>query len=189
MEVELSSWYQDKEDYVAYSSVGKDGKVHEHKDADCYASIVAHPGAWEVTCRPYRNRNSAPPLTFQRFFRELIKCGLVPKGVEATTRSGKNIIVVPQRGWSYHPVFVTLSLYRHADQHGKSVLGRTMRLYDQHHEAGTHFLQCLHWALAHTNYGTFHSCFSLTNSPYGFGLVMNNNLTYSKGIPAYAQLT
>lgn len=189
MEVKLSRHYRDKADTVSYDCVGKDGRIHEHRHAACYHAIIAHLGVWEITCRPWRGNNSAPPLTFQRFFRELVKCGLVPKGVEILTRNGKNIIVIPRRGWSYHTVFIILSLYRHADTHGKSILGRTMRLYDQHHKAGTHFLQCLHWALVNTSHGGWHSCFSLSSGPYGSTEAKNRNLKHGLGIAAFGQLT
>ncbi len=188
MEVKLSRWYRDKGDYVSYTAVGRDGR-HLHVRADaCYHSIIQHLGEHKIICRPYDGKNSAPPLSFQRFFRALTRHGLVPKGVEIGS-GRRNSITVPRRGWGYHPVFISLSLYRHADCHGASLLGQTMKLYDSLREDGVHFLQCFHWALVHTKHGTWHSCFALSDTPYEGAHDRNRNLKYGIGIAAYGQLT
>jgi len=187
MEVKLSRWYRDKGDNVSYSATGSDGRRRNFNRSACFGSVIDHLGQYEITCRPWDGKNSAPALNFQRFFRALIRHGLVPKGVEIGS-SRKNSITVPKRGWGYHPVFVTLSLYRHADCHGASLLGTTMRLYDSLRKDGVHFMQCFHWALVHTNHGTWHSCFNMAGAPYG-ATAKNKNLKYGIAIAAYGKLS
>jgi len=122
MDVKLPRTYLDKADGASYVAINKNGVEQKHETA-CFLHIISHLGEYEIICHPLGNKNSSPQLPFQRFFRELKRCGLVPKGVRVGALHSKNIIVVPRRGWGYHPVFVTLSLYRHADCHGYSILG------------------------------------------------------------------
>jgi len=189
MEVNLSRFYRDKGDSVSYLAAHKDGKVSIHKRAVCFNSVLHHPGEYEITCLPSGDRNSAPPLAYQRFFRELHRCGVIPRGVEVGFRNRRNSLTIPQRGWGYHPVFITLSLYRHADCHGKSILGRTMSLYGNLRREGVHFLQCLHWSLVNTPFCTYHSCFNVGGThPYEEGLSKAKQLKYGIAIAAYGKL-
>jgi hypothetical protein len=167
MAVQVSPYYRDKGDRVSFSTFDPDGKEHVYTNRICYGEQGYNGAVWspdvEIVCRPAGGRNSAPPLVFQRYFRLLTKHGIVPKVCRAKTRDGLNTLFIPRQDWGYHPLFITLSMYRHADQHGKSILGRTMKLYRDLKPEGTHFLQCLHWAFANTGYGTWHSCINLTS--------------------------
>jgi hypothetical protein len=196
MQIQLSQYYKDKTDGVSFSMYDKAGKEYRSGRTACYYDVIGsgRPGAggvdWEIHCRPLSRRNSAPSLIFQRFFRELKRCGLVPQGVWVGTRGGSNTIVVPRQGWGYHPVYITLSLYRHADIHGKSILGRTMYLYGKLQREGVHFLQCLHWSLLNTRHGTWHSCFPISSpSPYtGMSATQSQNLKYGIALAAYGKM-
>lgn len=161
MKVTVSQHYQDKGDSVSYKVITKEGVEREWRDSACYHGILPQLAAYEIHCRPWNGKNSAPRLMHQRFFRELIDCGIIPPEAQVRTVKGENVLILPRQGWDRHTIFVALSLYRHADCHGKSILGRTMILQQRLHKEGVHFLQCLHWALCNTDYGVWHCCINL----------------------------
>ena len=192
MEVKLPSTYRDKGDNVSYTAINRSGTEQKRTKDVCFYHIISHLGEYEITCRPWDGDNSSPRQPFQRFFRELTRCGLVPEGVRAGTLRARNVLVVPRRGWGYHPVFIALSLYRHADCHGRSILGRTMKLYRELHEDGVHFLQCLHWSLINTNHRIWHSCFNLRTpsaSPYERYPDRSKNLKYGIALATYGKMS
>ncbi len=193
MKVSLSQNYQDKGDSVSYKAIGEDGRERRFERANCFDGVMSNLGGYEIHCRPWNGKNSAPSLTYQRFFRELIRYGVVPQGVRAGAQKGQNVLVIPRRGWDNHTVFVALSMYRHADCHGKSIVGRTMALHDELSRKGIHFLQCLHWAFCNTDYGTWHSCINLTSnsSPYDGSkwAARTENLRWGLALAAFGRLT
>ncbi len=193
MEVNLSQNYRDKGDAVSYKAIGRDGKERVWDRTSCFSGVMSDLGGYEIHCRPWNGQNSAPSLIYQRFFRELIRFGVVPQGVRAGTQGGQNILVIPRRGWDDHTVFVALSMYRHADCHGKSIVGQTMTLYDRLGKTGVHWLQCLHWAFCHTDYGTWHSCINLTSNPspyYGDDVEpRTKNLKWGLALAAFGKIT
>jgi hypothetical protein len=65
-----------------------------------------------------------------------------------------------------------------------------MFLYDQLRKTGVHFLQCLHWTLVNTDFGAWHSCFSVGGlGPYAGGLDRALQLRNGLAIAAYGRLT
>ena len=162
-----SERYRDKGDSVSYTTLEEGGKRRVFDNHVCYGSALFYHhrrGEYELLCRPSRGKNSSPPLVFHRFFLLLRRYGIIPPECRPSIRGGQNALYIPRQEWGYHPLFVTLSMYRHADNHGRSVLGRAMYAFDHLQPNGVHFLQCLHWAFTQTNYGTWHSCINLSGS-------------------------
>lgn len=181
--------YRDKTDHVSYLAIHSEGYTQDVRDDFCYGKIIHDLTSYEITCRPYHSTNSCPPPVFRAFFRELQSCGVIPKEIRFGAKQGKNTLVIPRQGWDYHTIFVTLSMYRHSDQHGISIVGRTMKLYDSLKEQGVHFLQCLHWALVTTNYSHWHSCINLCDNPYDGSHARAKNLKWGLALAVYGRLT
>jgi len=159
-----SQHYRDKEDRVSFVAIDKDGAERAYPNAVCYGTtrFGRQREDYEYLCRPTEGLNTSPPLVFQRFFRLLRRHRIIPTECQAKNRGGQNVLVVPRLNWGYHPLFVTMGMYRHADCHGKSILGRTMHAYAALQTKGIHFLQCLHWAFSSTPYRAYHSFINLT---------------------------
>lgn len=156
-------------DLVRWTAFPKDGapggEVGKWTRTACYAGIMQSLGAYEIHCRPRwtgvsdtkkapKDYHYLPNGLYKKFWRLCKESGLVHDDVKVYTQHGQNRLIVPRKGWDRHTVYTALSLYRHCDAHPQ-MIARAVLLHKKLEDEGIPFLQCLHYAMARRNCGTW----------------------------------
>lgn len=160
----------DRADEVSWRAQDQKRSMRGEGYTACYAPIMSTLGKHDIICwthprsklyhRAFGNQLS------EKDFCKLIdlwkSVGFIPPEVWRGRRKGigKNVMIIPRKGWDRHTVYVTLCLYRYSD-----ALPRTMRAALKIHEqTGLPWLQVYQYAMASINKGARHGFVGFTNS-------------------------
>ena len=160
----------DKEDKVkwwAFDAKGKRIEGSEH----CYMGVMKALPEYDIHLRPTKDRNSCNDASLIAFLTLSQLEGLIVPTARIVNENGMIGLFIP-RGHEHHRVYISLSVYRHSDLHGRCIVIPTLRLYQQLREHGVSFWQCLYFAMQRASVdGDFsgfrgHSFIALNDTPY-----------------------
>ncbi len=177
---------QDKGDSVKWWSFNAKG-TRIDGDEDCYMGIMPHLPEQAIHLRPFGDYNSCAMVSLTSFLTLGMLEGLIVPDARIVNDNGLVGLFIP-RGHDRHEVYISLSMYRHADGHARSIVLPTLELYRQLRKHGVSFWQCLYFAMEHSSiageYSSFreHSFVNINNSIYGERLTRDSWARMTPGL-------